>query len=116
MTFYKDVLYGRYLFTFELISESLCKFRFWSPCAFVALMAKYFESSYWASQWVEIISKVNFTSLLKSFLLCVTQRQITALIFFLPLTNNCPHFFAITKTITKIAGKGRKSLILKVKK
>ena len=83
------------VFNFELISESLCKFRFWSPCAFVALMAKYFESSYWASQWVEIISKVNFTSLRKSYLPCVTETQINALInkllpslFFAKITNS----------------------------
>ena len=37
-----------------------------------------------------------------------TKRQITALNLFLPLTNNCPQFLcAITKTITKIAEKGR---------
>ena len=39
--------------------------------------------------------------LLKSFSPCITQRQMTALIF-LPLTNYCPHFFL---TITKFAGK-----------
>ena len=62
----------------------------------------------WYGRYGNFYIKVLFT-------VCYTKRQITALTFFLPLTNNWPHFFCRYKNNNKNCWERQNSLILKVK-